>query len=91
MPKCDFNKFALQFRHGCSPINLLHFFWSQIASASLELTLFVNPGYGCIPRENISQRTMPKAQTSDFVEHRLYDHTSGAHHLNGISLVSTIL
>ena len=27
-PKCDFNKFALQitFRHGCSPVNLLHIF-----------------------------------------------------------------
>ena len=30
MPKCDFNKVALQFcftlRHGCSPVNLLHIF-----------------------------------------------------------------
>ena len=31
MPKCDFNKVALQFfeitlRHGCFPVNLLHIF-----------------------------------------------------------------
>ena len=27
MPKCDFNKVAwVTFRHGCSPVNLLHFF-----------------------------------------------------------------
>ena len=26
MPKCDFNKGALQLRHGCSPVNLLHIF-----------------------------------------------------------------
>ena len=28
MPKCDFNKVALQItlRHGCSPVNLLHIF-----------------------------------------------------------------
>ena len=31
MPKCDFNKVTLQlieiaFRHGCSPVNLLHIF-----------------------------------------------------------------
>ena len=27
MPKCDFNKVAKQpFRHGCSPVNLLHIF-----------------------------------------------------------------
>ena len=28
MPKCDFNKvaFEITFRHGCSPVNLLHIF-----------------------------------------------------------------
>ena len=26
MSKCDFSKVALQFRHGCSPVNLLHIF-----------------------------------------------------------------
>ena len=26
MPKCNFNKAALQLRDGCSPVNLLHIF-----------------------------------------------------------------
>ena len=26
MPKCDFNKIAFAFRHGCSPVNLQHIF-----------------------------------------------------------------
>ena len=44
MPKCDFNKVALQsyFRHGCSPVNLLHIFrtpFSNNTSGGLFLYL----------------------------------------------------
>ena len=45
MPKCDFNKVAVQlaFRHGCSPVNLLHIFrtpFPKNASAWLLLKMF---------------------------------------------------
>ena len=31
IPKCHFNKFALQLRHGCSPVNLLHIFITRFS------------------------------------------------------------
>ena len=49
MPKCDFNKFALNFveialRRGCSPANLLHIFRTPFyknISGGLLLQIFV--------------------------------------------------
>ena len=35
MPKCDFNKFALQLWHGCSPVNLLHIFRTRFPRTQL--------------------------------------------------------
>ena len=42
MPKCDFNKVALQLRHGFSPVNLLHIFrrsFIKNTSGGLLLTI----------------------------------------------------
>ena len=44
MPKCDFNKVALQFteitlQHGCSPVNLLHIFRTPFLKNSSEWLL----------------------------------------------------
>ena len=39
MPKCDFNKVALQLRHGCSPVNLLHIFRTPFPWNTSEMLL----------------------------------------------------
>ena len=53
MPKCDFNKVAIEIalRRGCSPVNLLHIFrtpfcrntsgWLLLNTADLKITLNV--------------------------------------------------
>ena len=44
MPKCDFNKVALQLWHECSPVNLLHIFSTPSPKNTYEkLLLFMNP------------------------------------------------
>ena len=44
---------------------------------------FGTPGYGVFPREKISQRTIPKLQTSDWVEKIMSVNASCAIHLMG--------
>ena len=39
MPKCDFNKVALQLRHGCSPVNFLHIFRTPFPWNTSEMLL----------------------------------------------------
>ena len=46
MPKCDFNKVALQLieialRHGCSPVNLLNIFKTTFSKNTYEGLLLI--------------------------------------------------
>ena len=48
-PKCDFNKesnfIEIKFRHGCSPVNLLHIFTTPFPKNTSERLLLNGPKY----------------------------------------------
>ena len=45
MPKCDFNKVALQLRHGCSPVNFPYIFRTYFLKNTSGWLLLKNSPY----------------------------------------------